>query len=204
MSKKYILAVETLTNSGSLSLFSEQMDEIDVYVGREGNKLSADLIDMIRDLMNRNKIKPVQISTIIVVNGPGSFTGLRVGWSVVKGFAKALKISYRSVSLLDALFEQQIEKRTADYTFVSIGGGKIALKTSRVNAVEVFLTKEFLNCLKESSDKIFVTIESTYNLLQNELSETDNAFFASDNVSTLASKSVKKGFFDSNEIKYFG
>ncbi len=204
MSKKYVLAVETATNWGSLALFSEQNDKIDCYIGNTDNKMSAYIFDMIRDLIARNNIEINQISKIIVVNGPGSFTGLRVGWAAVKGLAKGLKIPYASVSLLDLLFEQLIEDKTPDCTFISIGGGKIALKKSKTGKVEILLNNDFFKLLNEFSDQIFVTIKGSNNLFQNEFVEPDCVFYASDNVSNLAVRCFNKGIVDINELNYFG
>jgi tRNA threonylcarbamoyl adenosine modification protein YeaZ len=203
MSKNMILVIETLTKAGSLSLFSEQMDEIDCYIGNEGNKMSADLVNMFRDLINRNGIKPNQISKIIVLNGPGSFTGLRVGWAVVKGLAKGLSIPYCSVSSLDALFEQIIKEKKPDYTFVSVGGGKIALKGLEVNSVEVLSSADFLKELGILSNKSFVTLKDANNPLQNELLTFKNVFYASDNVNLLISQSFERGLSDKKTLNYF-
>ncbi len=45
-----------------------------------------------------------EIDTFVVVAGPGSFTGLRVGVAAVQGWAMALGRSVASVPTLDALF----------------------------------------------------------------------------------------------------
>lgn len=51
------------------------------------------LIDCLDDIICKSKIKGIGLSsidTISVVTGPGSFTGIRVGLSIAKGFAGAL------------------------------------------------------------------------------------------------------------------
>jgi tRNA threonylcarbamoyl adenosine modification protein YeaZ len=197
MSKKYILAVETLTKSGSLSLFSEDMNEIDFYVGGKDNKLSADLIDMISNLLNRNEVMLPQISKIIIANGPGSFTGLRVGWSAVKALAKSLAIPFFTVSILDALLEQKLVDVYPDFAFISIGAGKIACKQKGDKFTKSFLFDEFLQESAKNYDKSYVTIKD-FNFPTKE-----NIYYASDNVSSLIGISFKKGIIAEKTLNYF-
>ena len=57
------------------------------------NKLthSVTLMPVIRDLLKNADIKPDDIDLFAVSVGPGSFTGLRIGISAVKGMAYAAK-----------------------------------------------------------------------------------------------------------------
>ena len=48
-------------------------------------------------------LKPSEIDKIIVVSGPGSFTGIRIGMTIAKIYAWALKIEITTISSLDAM-----------------------------------------------------------------------------------------------------
>ncbi len=58
----------------------------------------------IKELMENLNISPNDIQKIIVVNGPGSFTGIRIGITIAKtfGFCKNLKVYQIDYLLLQA------------------------------------------------------------------------------------------------------
>ena len=65
------------------------------------NKLSERIMPIINDAFSQTKLKPNDINTIFVVNGPGSFTGIRVGVTIAKIMAWALKIKVIPISELE-------------------------------------------------------------------------------------------------------
>lgn len=58
---------------------------------------------MIEELFKENNLDIKNLDKIIVVNGPGSFTGIRIGLSIAKTIAYALKIKINTISSLTAL-----------------------------------------------------------------------------------------------------
>ena len=52
-----------------------------------GHELSIYTVDEINKMMESVNIKPNDIDKIIVVTGPGSFTGIRIGVTIAKIFA---------------------------------------------------------------------------------------------------------------------
>lgn len=56
----------------------------------------------IEKLFKNNNILPNEISKIMVVNGPGSFTGIRIGVTIAKTYAWALNINIIPISTLKA------------------------------------------------------------------------------------------------------
>ncbi len=56
----------------------------------------------IKEMLNNNSIKPEEVNKIMVINGPGSFTGIRIGVTVAKIFAWANKIKIVPISTLKA------------------------------------------------------------------------------------------------------
>ena len=57
-----------------------------------GKQKAQVVLPMIDQLLRENKLKLVDIGSVEVNIGPGSFTGLRVGMSVANALAFALKI----------------------------------------------------------------------------------------------------------------
>jgi tRNA threonylcarbamoyladenosine biosynthesis protein TsaB len=64
---------------------------------------SAKLMSVIDDVLKRSALTIQELDAFAVTIGPGSFTGLRIGLSTVKGFCYALKKPIIGVITLDVL-----------------------------------------------------------------------------------------------------
>ncbi|MEB6339705.1 tRNA (adenosine(37)-N6)-threonylcarbamoyltransferase complex dimerization subunit type 1 TsaB [Mammaliicoccus sciuri] len=64
---------------------------------------SLQLMPVIESLMDEAQITPQSLSDIVVANGPGSYTGLRIGITTAKTMAYILDIPLYEVSSLKAL-----------------------------------------------------------------------------------------------------
>ena len=67
--------------------------------GKHSNYLMSSLNNIFKD----NNLKINDVDNIIVVNGPGSFTGIRVGVTVAKTLAWTLSKNLYEITTLDAL-----------------------------------------------------------------------------------------------------
>ncbi len=67
---------------------------------------SQTLMQMIINTLDNSATKLTDIDNIAIAAGPGSFTGLRIGISAVKGLAAPTNISCIPVSTLDGIAEQ--------------------------------------------------------------------------------------------------
>ena len=98
----YILNIETATHICSVAL-SENGKTIALKESHE-DKTHAELLTVfIDDILNENKLQARDLSAVAVSEGPGSYTGLRIGVSVAKGLCYGLKIPLISVSTLGAM-----------------------------------------------------------------------------------------------------
>lgn len=68
-----------------------------------GQSLSEITLPKIASLFQETGLKPTDIDKIIVVNGPGSFTGIRIGLTIAKVYAWTLKIPITTISSLEAM-----------------------------------------------------------------------------------------------------
>ena len=68
-----------------------------------GQSLSEIALPKIATMFEENNINPKEIDKIIVVNGPGSFTGIRIGITIAKVYAWSLKIKITTISSLEAM-----------------------------------------------------------------------------------------------------
>ena len=100
-----LLAVDTSGKNGSLALARTAPGEMTVLevVPLAGGAFSAELIPKVAALLHKHGHSKDDLDAIAVANGPGSFTGLRVGLAAVKGLAEALQIPMVAISLLEAV-----------------------------------------------------------------------------------------------------
>ena len=68
-----------------------------------GQSLSEVALPKIVSVFTKNDIKPEQIDKIIVVNGPGSFTGIRIGITIAKVYSWSLNIPITTITSLEAM-----------------------------------------------------------------------------------------------------
>lgn len=68
-----------------------------------GHNLSEEALPEIAQLFTKSALKASNIDKIIVVNGPGSFTGIRIGITIAKVFAWSLNIQVTTISSLEAM-----------------------------------------------------------------------------------------------------
>lgn len=97
-----ILGVDTSTSCGGLGIIDDGRMVAEYAFPREGT-LSAELIPAIQALLAEAELGLDQIDGIAISLGPGSFTGLRVGLSVVKGLALTAERAVVGIPTLDAL-----------------------------------------------------------------------------------------------------
>jgi tRNA threonylcarbamoyladenosine biosynthesis protein TsaB len=100
-----VLAIDTCGPSGSVALgrLSVGVVEILGQIELEGRSYSSTLVAAVGDLLARFGVRLRDLGAIVAVNGPGSFTGVRVGLSAVKGLAEAAQIPVVAVSRLEVL-----------------------------------------------------------------------------------------------------
>ena len=68
-----------------------------------GRTASERLIPALKALIERDGITLQHLRAVVVVHGPGSFTGLRVGVSAAKGLCESLKVPLVAISRLAVL-----------------------------------------------------------------------------------------------------
>jgi tRNA threonylcarbamoyladenosine biosynthesis protein TsaB len=105
MHGKLMLAVDTCGPTGSVALGRLAGRDLEILgeTALEGRSYSATLVAAIAGLLDAAGSTVADLGGIIVVNGPGSFTGVRVGLSAVKGLAESNQIPVVAVSRLKVL-----------------------------------------------------------------------------------------------------
>jgi tRNA threonylcarbamoyladenosine biosynthesis protein TsaB len=98
------LLMDTCGSEGSVALadteLAEAIVEMEVLPGRTA---SERLVPTVRRVMEARGWRLGELSAVVVVHGPGSFTGVRVGLSAAKGLSEAGSVPLIAVSRLAVL-----------------------------------------------------------------------------------------------------
>ncbi|MEL1239528.1 tRNA (adenosine(37)-N6)-threonylcarbamoyltransferase complex dimerization subunit type 1 TsaB [Flavobacterium flavipallidum] len=107
---KYILNIETATKKCSVSIANEGKTIVCIEIAEEGYSHAEKLHVFIEESIKEAGISYKDLVAIAVSQGPGSYTGLRIGVSAAKGLCYALGIPLIAVDTLKALAAQvQVE-----------------------------------------------------------------------------------------------
>jgi len=163
---KLLLAVDTCGPTGSVALgrLSSGAIEILGQTELEGRSYSATLVSSIAGLLTDAGVRLQDVGAIVAVNGPGSFTGVRVGLSAVKGVAEPSQIPVVAVSRLEVLAWKAGTGSSAldahrHEVFLRIAGDRLAAR-------ELLAGAEELGAIRTGPAKIAVCDEPAAELLK--------------------------------------
>ena len=97
-----ILALDTTAQTSTVAVL-ENETLLGLYTVNANNTHSEKLLPMIKSLLEALKLTNDDIDAYAVANGPGSFTGVRIGVSTVKGLAFGRNKPCIEISTIEAL-----------------------------------------------------------------------------------------------------
>jgi len=97
-----ILAMESSAKAASVALCRDG-ELLGQYFQRSGLTHSRTLLPMVEDLLRNTETKLSDVDCIAVAQGPGSFTGVRIGVSTAKGLCWGADKNAVGVSTLEAM-----------------------------------------------------------------------------------------------------
>lgn len=121
-----ILLIDTCGETGSVAL-AEDGPGGKVIASAElpGRTASERLLPTMGELASRAAVRPNDLGAIVVVHGPGSFTGVRVGVSAAKGLSEALTVPVVAISRLEVLAYQAHENSVPVSALLDAGRGEV-------------------------------------------------------------------------------
>ena len=88
-----ILALKTATNVTELRIFKPEDGQLIVEeVWDSGRELADGLLDHLQQLLSKRDATFADLTGLIIFSGPGSFTSLRIGHTVLNALADSLHI----------------------------------------------------------------------------------------------------------------
>jgi tRNA threonylcarbamoyladenosine biosynthesis protein TsaB len=120
-----LLAVDTSTAQVGLALY-DGSQVISEYAWRSSQRHTMELAPAISELLTRCGLTMEAVRGLGVALGPGSFTSLRVGLSLVKGLSLARHLPLVGIPTLDILAAAQPLSRLPLVTAIQAGRGRLA------------------------------------------------------------------------------
>ncbi len=158
-----ILFLDTASKQRIVSVLTEEK-EILTKVEENDLTLSSRMFPMIEETLKEAKVKKEEIDTIFVVNGPGSFTGIRVGVTIAKTWAWALQKQIIPISELELFATTPFQgdyiipyidaRRDYGYAGIYDKKGNIFLKDSHI------LKSELLNKCPKDKKIVFTSFDN--------------------------------------------
>ena len=90
------------THDELITVALKNNDELFVKTKMSEYSHSVYTMPLIESLFKENNLNVKDLNKIIVVNGPGSFTGIRIGLSIAKTMAYAVKLDIVFISIFNA------------------------------------------------------------------------------------------------------
>jgi len=142
-----VLAVDTSGRKGSVALCRGDAGSFEVVqlTPLEGGTYSAQLMPTISSLLQQKGFGKKDVDGFVVVSGPGSFTGLRVGLATVKGLCEILRKPLATVSMLEAVaVTYGAAGETVVTAVLDAGRGEVYVGEYRVGSGSASLEREYI------------------------------------------------------------
>src|SRR5829696_186043 len=95
-----ILSIDTSSGQGGVALYDGLMLSTRSWPADRSH--TTTLLTEIHHVLDRAEISVRELAAVAIATGPGTFTGLRVGFGVAKGFHLATKVPLIGISTLEA------------------------------------------------------------------------------------------------------
>ena len=120
-----LLAVDTSTAQVGLAIY-DGTQVLSEYAWRSSQRHTVELAPAVSELLRRCGLRMEDVQALGVALGPGSFTSLRVGLSLVKGLALSRGLPLVGIPTLDILAAAQTSSRFPLIVVIQAGRGRLA------------------------------------------------------------------------------
>ena len=180
----YILNIETATKNCSVALAQEGKIILCKEIAEEGYSHAERLHVFIEEIIQEAGITFQDLTAIAVSQGPGSYTGLRIGVSAAKGLCFALNLPLIAVDTLQILASQAKVKE----------GFIVPMLDAR--RMEVYSAIFNFKLEKQREIQAEIITEDSFELI------TEPVYFVGDCADKCQALLVKPNFVFLKEIKY--
>jgi tRNA threonylcarbamoyladenosine biosynthesis protein TsaB len=182
-----ILSIETSSKVCSVALHHNGTLLANQTIFTEKSS-SGMLTPMIRQIIENNGLKPIDLDAVAVAKGPGSYTGLRIAVSTAKGLCMAIDKPLIAINTLEAMALQVS-------SYFSEGYYLCPMLDARRMEVYCAVYDNDMGCIEQTNAKIIDEVSFS------ELLEVKNVVFFGDGAQKCkASLSSKKNAIFLNEM----
>lgn len=201
-----ILSIDTTSTLASVSVLNE--DKISNLEDYNNVTHSERLLKLIDKLLSDTDVNIKDLDYLMTTNGPGSFTGSRIGVVTIKGLAYPLNKKIIAISSLEnMLIHTYLSLKTKDEKNICVimnakndrayyFAASILLKNNKI------VYKEILKTSNDTLDDIFNKIDSIKEsvIICSDMNEEIEKRFSKDNYTILKEKVIPSS---SSNIEYF-
>lgn len=170
----YTLFISTFSELITIGLLKDGK-EIDRLEQVSNRNHSVYTIPMIEELLDKNEIKTNYLNEIIVVNGPGSFTGVRIGVTIAKTLAYTLDITIKTITSLEAYAVSYTSDKNKLVAIPDLKGKYIGYFTKDNDLLSNYIylnNKEYDKYVEDKKDYLIennsFNLNDIYNYLKNK------------------------------------
>jgi len=120
------LGIDTATDRLAIGLADDEKIILEDSLDSEREHATR-IMGLIDAVLERSEVTPDDLTGIAVADGPGSFTGLRIGMAVAKGMARALEIPIAGVSSFEVVARRLLEKYEIFFLTAVVRKGELYL-----------------------------------------------------------------------------
>jgi tRNA threonylcarbamoyladenosine biosynthesis protein TsaB len=120
-----LLAIDTSTSMTGIALYDGER-VLAEYTWRGPGYQTVELAPEIGLLLRRVGRNTTDVRAVAVATGPGSFTGLRIGLALAKGFALSGGRGLIGIPTMDIIAQAQPRLETRLYVVIEAGRGRVA------------------------------------------------------------------------------
>lgn len=199
-----ILSIDSSSVSASAAVTENGKILAEEFVNN-GYTHSVTLMPIIEKVLKDSKLSVADIDLLAITNGPGSFTGVRIGIASAKGICDAVNIPCFAVSTLEAIAKPLSTKNVLAVSVMDARCNQVYTASfymgKRETQDRAILISELLNELKnEKRDVVFIGDGALmcYDILKSELSNISDAdeeirLIHASNIGFLAEEKITNG-----------
>ena len=173
-----ILNIETTTKNCSVSISNNGQSLYCKEIATQGYSHAEFLHQFIQECLNKTNLRFSDLDAVAVSQGPGSYTGLRIGVSAAKGLCFVLQIPLIAIDTLTILaMQKKIEKGLIipmiDARRMEVYSAVFDVDFKKIRAVEAQIIDE--NSFENHTDNLYI-IGDCQEKIQSVLSKNNFIF----------------------------
>lgn len=188
-----ILSIDSSSVSASASVTENGEILAEEFVNN-GYTHSVTLMPIIEKVLNTSGTSVSDIDVLAVTNGPGSFTGVRIGIASAKGICDALKIPCFAVSALEAAAKPLSSQNVLAVSVMDARCGQVYTASfymgKRETEDRAIMISELLNELKKEKRKIALIGDGSLMCYEKMKGEIGGIFVADEKIRLVHASNI--------------